>query len=48
MATLTMQIQGMHCESCVDAVQEALLRFPGVTFASVGLGEARSRSRRRR
>src|SRR6056297_3211775 len=34
---VTMAIDGMHCASCVAAVEKSLKKVPGVEFASVNL-----------
>ncbi|MFW5738245.1 MAG: heavy metal translocating P-type ATPase, partial [Spirochaetota bacterium] len=34
---VTMRIDGMHCASCVAAVEKALAKVPGVEFATVNL-----------
>jgi len=36
----TLSIDGMHCEHCVDAVEEALSEVDGVTVEAVEIGEA--------
>jgi copper chaperone CopZ len=36
----TLSIDGMHCEHCVDAVQEALAGIAGVTVEAVEIGAA--------
>jgi copper chaperone CopZ len=36
----TLSIDGMHCEHCVDAVQEALSDVDGVTVDAVEIGAA--------
>lgn len=36
-ATITLQIEGMHCASCVGKIEDALTAAPGVTAASVNL-----------
>ncbi len=36
-ATTQLNIQGMHCASCVTIIEDALLRTPGVLSASVNL-----------
>ena len=43
MATITedLQISGMSCQHCIDAVEGALEAVPGVTVAEVGIGRAR-------
>lgn len=35
--TKTISIEGMHCQHCVAAVNEALQAVPGVTSVSVSL-----------
>src|SRR5262249_62097261 len=37
MSTQTLPIEGMTCASCVNRVEKALRRVPGVTHASVNL-----------
>ena len=41
--TTTLNIQGMHCASCVGSVEKCLLRVPGVTEASVNLATQQAR-----
>ncbi|MFO8099955.1 MAG: heavy-metal-associated domain-containing protein [Salinibacter sp.] len=36
----TLSIDGMHCDHCVDAVQDALEAIDGVTVESVAVGTA--------
>jgi copper ion binding protein len=36
-ATVTLQVEGMHCGSCVARVERALARAPGVTRAAANL-----------
>lgn len=36
----TLSIDGMHCEHCVEAVEEALSGVDGVTVEAVEIGEA--------
>ena len=36
----TLSIDGMHCDHCVDAVNEALSGVDGVTVETVEVGEA--------
>lgn len=38
--TTQLQIDGMSCDHCVRAVQQALLAVPGVASAEVTVGEA--------
>lgn len=40
MSTLVIQISGMHCDACVQAVHERLEALPGVTSVSVEVGAA--------
>lgn len=40
MAKVTLQIEGMSCGHCVNAVTVALHRLPGVVVASVQVGQA--------
>ena len=37
-----LRIDGMHCESCVALIEEALAEQTGVTSAAVELGSARA------
>lgn len=41
MAEFTLQIDGMHCGSCVRRVSQALSQTPGVTVKEVRVGGAR-------
>ncbi len=41
-AGLTLALEGMHCASCVSAIEKALSAVPGVTDASVNLATARA------
>ena len=38
--TQTLQINGMHCDTCVQRVSKALGTTPGVRVESVSVGEA--------
>ncbi len=38
----TLEVEGMHCASCVNAVEKALERLPGVIDASVNLATERA------
>jgi len=38
--TVTLKIQGMSCQHCVNRVQKALEAVPGVTSAEVTIGKA--------
>lgn len=40
MQTLTLQVEGMSCGHCLNAVNQALGRLPGVTIESVRIGRA--------
>lgn len=40
MSTLALQIDGMTCQHCVRAVNEALTDLPGVTVERVEIGKA--------
>ncbi|HUR95940.1 MAG TPA: cation transporter [Gemmatimonadales bacterium] len=40
MRTLTLQIDGMSCGHCLNAVNRALAAVPGVTVDSVRIGRA--------
>lgn len=42
-STVTLDIGGMHCESCVGRVETALLRLAGVTDAEVDLSEQKAK-----
>ena len=44
MAELTLQIDGMHCSSCVRRVNQALTNADGLTVKEVRIGEARIES----
>lgn len=37
MKSITLKIEGMHCEGCTATVKELLTREPGVKAASVSL-----------
>jgi len=41
MAEFTLQINGMHCGSCVRRVSQALSATPGLTVKEVRVGAAR-------
>lgn len=41
MQTVTLQINGMSCGHCVNAVRQALEAVPGVTVENVAIGSAR-------
>ncbi len=41
--SMTLDIDGMHCASCVARVESALLEVPGVVEASVNLANGRAR-----
>jgi copper chaperone CopZ len=41
MATLNLQIDGMHCGACVRRVTQAVQSVPGVTAEEVRVGVAR-------
>lgn len=41
--TMTILIDGMHCERCVSTVRSSLLSVGGVSFADVTVGEAEVR-----
>jgi copper chaperone CopZ len=41
MSELTLRIDGMHCNSCVRRVNQALARVPGVVIHEVRMGAAR-------
>jgi copper chaperone len=43
MTSLTLQIDGMSCGHCVEAVRRALAALPGVEVESVEIGQARVR-----
>ncbi len=43
MKTLTFDIEGMHCASCVAAVEKALMRIAGVRHAAVNLATETAR-----
>src|SRR5262245_37422160 len=45
--SVTLAIQGMHCASCVNTIENALASVPGVEDASVNLGTARAEVRGR-
>jgi len=36
----TLSVRGMHCEHCVEAVQDALSALDGVTVEAVAVGSA--------
>jgi copper chaperone CopZ len=40
MTTATLQIEGMSCGHCVQAVRQALAALPTVEIESVGIGRA--------
>jgi copper chaperone CopZ len=40
MQSLTLQVEGMSCGHCLNAVSQALGRLPGVTVESVRVGRA--------
>jgi copper chaperone len=40
MKPLTLSIDGMSCNHCLNAVNKALSRLPGVTLTSVRIGRA--------
>lgn len=40
MTKLSLEISGMHCEACVEALREAFQRIEGVTIESIGIGSA--------
>ena len=40
MSTLALRIEGMTCQHCVRAVNEALAELPGVTVERVEIGKA--------
>ncbi len=40
MSTLALRIEGMTCQHCVRAVNEALTELPGVTVERVEIGKA--------
>lgn len=41
MAEVTLQIDGMHCGSCVRRVSQALAATPGINVKEVRVGAAR-------
>ncbi|MGP8250759.1 MAG: heavy-metal-associated domain-containing protein [Terracidiphilus sp.] len=41
MAEVTLQIDGMHCGSCVRRVSQALASTPGIELKEVRVGAAR-------
>ena len=41
--TMTVAIDGMHCERCVNTVRNSLLLVEGVDYADVALGKAEVR-----
>jgi copper chaperone CopZ len=41
MAEITLQIDGMHCGSCVRRVSQALASTPGIEVKEVRVGAAR-------
>ena len=41
MQTVTLQINGMSCGHCVNAVRQALEAVPGVSVENVAIGSAR-------
>jgi len=41
MAEITLQIDGMHCGSCVRRVSQALAAMPGTVVKEVRIGAAR-------
>lgn len=41
-ATVSIQVQGMACASCVERVEKAILATPGVASASVDLATQRA------
>lgn len=43
MESLTLQVDGMSCGHCLNAVNQALGRIPGVTIESVRIGRAELR-----
>ncbi len=43
MTSLTLRINGMSCEHCVEAVRRALASLPGVQVEAVQIGQARVR-----
>src|SRR5277367_2618496 len=43
MAEVSLEIEGMRCASCAQAIEKALELEPGVTRASVNLAVARGR-----
>jgi copper chaperone CopZ len=42
MATTTLRVDGMSCDKCARAVAAALEKIPGVSQATVSLGERRA------
>ena len=41
--TMTVTIDGMHCERCVSMVQNSLISVDGVDFADISVGKAEVR-----
>ena len=41
--TMTLAIDGMHCERCVSAVRTSLLSMDGIDFAAVTVGKVEVR-----
>lgn len=42
MQTLTFDLEGLHCQSCVGTVEKALNTVGGVTCATVDLGASKA------
>jgi copper chaperone len=40
MQQLTLEVHGMSCGHCVNAVKQALAEVPGVTIQNVSIGQA--------
>jgi copper chaperone CopZ len=38
---LKVSIEGMHCQKCVERVQKALAKVPGVAVGNVDVGSAK-------
>ena len=41
MKTITVEIDGMHCEKCVESIGQAFSRIEGIGYYDIGIGHAR-------
>jgi len=44
-AEFTLKIEGMHCDSCIRRVSQALAAVPGLVVSDVGIGAAKLTSK---